>query len=268
MDKPGKHIDSEAQTFLRQGDFAEYFGKKILAFLRKGDFGHPGEIEAIDLVMKRFPKDERQLILDVGCGLGGTAGYIQEQKYGQISGFDIEPKSIEYAQKKYPHVHFYAADVLNVDRIITDVKFDILCLFNSFYAFPDQALALQKLTNIAKKNARIAIFDYSNFCETDKANPLFRSPEKNKLPFIPIKSSAIASTLLGSGWQLDEWVDISQDYQRWYRVLLDKLDSIKEEMSAKYGEEIFNKTASVYHKIYRSIVDKSSGGVIVYAHKI
>ena len=52
-------------------------GKKLLSFLRDGDFAHAGETEAINLLMGQFRKKRIQYILDVGCGLGGTAHYLQ-----------------------------------------------------------------------------------------------------------------------------------------------------------------------------------------------
>ncbi len=65
-------------------------GKKLLSFLRNGDFAHAGETDATNLVMSKFRKNRSQCILDVGCGLDGTANYLQEQAWGQVFAFDIE----------------------------------------------------------------------------------------------------------------------------------------------------------------------------------
>ena len=66
-----------------------FVGKQMLAMMRKGDYAHAGEEEAIDLVMNKIPKDNTRLILDVGCGLGGTAKYIQDHGWGKVTGIDI-----------------------------------------------------------------------------------------------------------------------------------------------------------------------------------
>jgi hypothetical protein len=54
-----------------------YQGKQILALVRDGDFAHAGEEEAIERAMRAVPKDRNRLILDAGCGRGGTAAYLQ-----------------------------------------------------------------------------------------------------------------------------------------------------------------------------------------------
>lgn len=51
--------------------------KKFLSFIRNGDYAHAGEEEAIELAMSGIEKNPQRNILDVGCGLGGTANYLQ-----------------------------------------------------------------------------------------------------------------------------------------------------------------------------------------------
>ena len=53
-------------------------GKRLLSLIRRFDFAHPGEEEAIRMAFENVPRDDNRLILDVGCGLGGTAFCLQE----------------------------------------------------------------------------------------------------------------------------------------------------------------------------------------------
>ena len=91
---------------------------KILAALRDGDFTHPGEIEAIDLMMKNVTKDNDQNILDIGSGLGGTTDYLNNNGFGNAIGIDIDSEHIHYASKKYPDSYFIAADVLHAANFL------------------------------------------------------------------------------------------------------------------------------------------------------
>ena len=75
----------------------KYVGKQLVSYLRKDDFSHAGEADAINLVIDYFNKNNNQSILDAGCGLGGTADYIQKKGWGQLTDFNIEEKAIEYA---------------------------------------------------------------------------------------------------------------------------------------------------------------------------
>jgi hypothetical protein len=55
-----------------------YTDKQLLAFIRGSDYAHAGEEEAIDLALRPVPRRPDQLLLDVGCGLGGTAKYVED----------------------------------------------------------------------------------------------------------------------------------------------------------------------------------------------
>jgi len=244
----------------------KFKGKKLVSFLRQGDYAHAGETEAIDRVMAKYQKNNQQLILDVGCGLGGTADYLLKNNWGKVYGFDIEQEAIDYAKEKYPDVDFFVSNVINVHEN-TDLKFDILCLFNAFYAFHDQSLALRSLAKVAKENAKLAIFDYLDPCKEGNS-PLFRSGDGGRSPVIPIRIDNIKKMLLDNGWQLDELVDISADYYRWYKKIVDQLVENKDEVINHYGELAYNKAHGTYDReICTAILDKTFGGVIVYATK-
>ena len=53
---------------------------------------------------------EGKTILDVGCGQGGTANFVQENGWGRVVGFDIEEESIAYAKERYKAVQFWVGD--------------------------------------------------------------------------------------------------------------------------------------------------------------
>lgn len=110
----------------------------MLSLVRDGDYAHAGEEEAIELAMRPIEKRADQIIVDAGCGRGGTASYLQAKGFGKVVGFDIEPASIATARGKYPEVEFYVCDVCDADRTI-DAKADVVCMFNAYYCFPDQA---------------------------------------------------------------------------------------------------------------------------------
>ena len=100
------------------------------------------------MVFAPLAKSSDRKILDVGCGLGGTAHYIQQQGWGTVVGFDIEQEAIDYARKHYPDIEFMISDVIDVHTGLNNRQFDVLCLFNVFYAFSDQSRALQALHKV------------------------------------------------------------------------------------------------------------------------
>lgn len=243
----------------------KYTGKHLLAYVREINYAHPGEEEAILNVMNNFAKYKQQKIIDVGCGLGGTANFIQKKGWGKVSGFDIESASIEYAKKTYSNIDFYTSDVESIGAMFQS-EFDIVCLFTSFYAFHNQESSLLSLNKIAKNSACLAIFDYLDLCE-NKVNPLFRDAN-NASPFIPIKLNQMEKMLRKTGWQIEKSVDISDKFLIWYEQLLLKIVTKKDGLIAHFGENAYQKAYDTYKQMLDVVNNKEIGGIIVYAKKI
>src|SRR5438874_1042531 len=117
---------------MKLNSLRKFNGKKLVSYLRQGDYAHAGDIESIIQVMSKFRKNTHRTILDAGCGLGGTANFIQQNGWGKVTGIDIEFDSIMYAKEVYPDIPFYQCDILDVYQKL-NTKFDIICLFNTFY---------------------------------------------------------------------------------------------------------------------------------------
>src|SRR5689334_10957245 len=111
-----------------------FSGKQLLALIRESDYAHAGEQEAIEITLRNYPRSPEQLLLDVGCGRGGTAHYVQEKGWGKVVGLDVEPESIAHARRVYPAIEFQACDVVESPSVLGR-QFDLIYLFNSFYAF-------------------------------------------------------------------------------------------------------------------------------------
>lgn len=242
-----------------------YAGKHLLAYIREVNYAHPGEEVAILEVMNYFAKNKQQKIIDAGCGLGGTADFIQKKGWGAVSGFDVENTSIEYAKKTYPDEDFYTSDVEGIEKLFQN-EFDILCLFTSFYAFRNQESSLLSLNKIARDGAYLAIFDYLDLCE-NKVNPLFRDSD-NANPFIPIKLDHLEKMFNKTGWQMEKSIDISNKFIIWYEQLVSKIKTKKDGIIENFGEDAYKKAYNRYKQILDTVHSKEIGGIIVYAKKI
>ncbi len=134
--------------------------KRLLSYARQGDFAHPGEIEAIQLAMAPIAKHKTQRLLDVGCGLGGTAHYLQQRGWGEIVGIDVDNDAIQYAQQHYKDASFIHGDILQANDYFA-TPFNVICCFSSFFCFSSQQNALEQFAQIGEKNCTLMIFDYS-----------------------------------------------------------------------------------------------------------
>src|SRR3990172_7770564 len=97
---------------MKKYSFSSLTGKKIIAIARGGDYCHPGETEAIDLLFAGMSNDPNRLLLDVGCGAGGVAKYLHAHNMGKVVGIDIDSESIAYAKQLAPNIEFHVGDVL------------------------------------------------------------------------------------------------------------------------------------------------------------
>jgi SAM-dependent methyltransferase len=240
-----------------------YQGKRLLALARGGDYAHAGETESIDLVWNTLPKDPAQRVLDAGCGRGGTAAYIQRAGWGKVTGIDIEGESIQRARDIYPEITFDVCPVEQAERIGTQT-FDIICCFNSFYAFTDQPAALRAFAHNAKPSARLAIFEYTD-PGSFKASALGQHVEL--LHWQPLILSTIGSLLNETGWTLETMQDITPDYTRWYKTFSDRIHELRPKLIEECGVETWEYASHFYDLMHETLKTAHMGGAIVYARK-
>ncbi len=236
-------------------------GKRILALVRGGDYAHAGEEEAIHLTLDDIPKDSSRLVLDAGCGRGGTARYVQDHGWGKVTGFDIESESVEGAQAQHPDLTFVVADVVEAPAKITQ-RFDLIYSFNAFYAFPDQRKALQALREMAKDGATLALFDYVN--RGNFASSVFgHSPEAAH--WRPLQMDELPQLLQETGWELSSERSLDDAYERWYVALEQRIESRREKIIELSDVATYDHVYQVYSQLLGCVQDGALGGAIVRA---
>jgi cyclopropane fatty-acyl-phospholipid synthase-like methyltransferase len=236
-------------------------GKAILALIRDGDYAHAGEEESIRLVLERIPLGQSGAILDVGCGRGGTADYIRRQGWGPLVGVDIDAASVAEASLRYPLVQFLTADV---ERLAEHVAgpFGLIVLFNAFYAFSNQILALKQLRSVAEESALLVLFDY-----TDPTGQFERrEPGVARFDYWqPINMARLPGQLAQAGWDLQSAEDLSGQYLQWYRQLVGKIHSKRAAIVEQFGEAWYAFVERDYADMLVCIEQNGLGGALVLA---
>jgi ubiquinone/menaquinone biosynthesis C-methylase UbiE len=250
--------------------FRWFIGKCLLAEVRGGDYAHAGSEEAIEKMFAVFQKDSKRTILDVGCGLGGTAHFVQEHGWGEVTGVDIDEEAIKYAQQKYPQVNFDISDASNAENLakVLDTKtFDLIYIFHALCVFPKQIETLKALHHFAHKQTTLAIFEYTDL--TDGNNPLQRNDDVAGC-FNVHSLSRLNKMLKDAAWHLDEnrTIDLTEDFARWYEDLLMNLQKMAKQIIEHYGQEYFDRAEMRYGEMLEAIKQKQLGGCILYATKI
>jgi SAM-dependent methyltransferase len=239
-------------------------GKRLLACVREGDFAHPGEIEAVELVWSFLPKNRQQKVLDAGCGRGGTAALIQSRGWGVVTGIDIEAESIAEASRVYPEVNFVSGDVTEVVRL-TGGNFQVITAFNAFYAFPAQSRALSALRSAAEAGAILAIFDYVEGSGYETA-PFARFDETRVSR--PLKRNCIDQQWKDAGWEITRFLDLHNEYLRWYRALLERFDARRSFLDAHFEAALIEYALGFYHALYDALETGSLSGGVAFARAV
>jgi SAM-dependent methyltransferase len=239
-------------------------GMRVLSLVRDGDYAHAGEEEAIELAMRPVKKVTDRIIVDAGCGRGGTANYLQEKGWGKVVGFDIEPASIAAARKNYPAVEFHVCDVCDVDETI-GVKADIVCLFNVYYCLPHQTKALRALRQVSKNGTQLVIFDhvdrgsYDPHALMDAGRPFLPNP-----PLV----SEFPEVLEGTGWKIDQVEEVHDSYVDWYTTLVSRIEAKRSEIVAVAGAAGYDHVLSLYRGLLEAALGCSLGAAFVRAHAV
>jgi SAM-dependent methyltransferase len=233
-------------------------GKAILALIRKGDYAHPGEEEAVEAVASGLSRSSIGRILDVGCGRGGTAGWFHRHGWGEVVGIDRDADSIDYAKKTYPHVRFHACDVAELGRLSLPA-FDLAYLFSSLYAFADQQAALGAIRDACREGAHLVIFDYTQ-------------PAGGRLPATlgteigrPIVMERLMDWMQAEAWQPISVTDMTGRFVSWYDAMLRKVEKNRQAILETAGEDWYDFVASWYGALRDALAGRHVGGSVIHA---
>jgi ubiquinone/menaquinone biosynthesis C-methylase UbiE len=110
------------------------------------DKDYSAETEKIRKFILKYKKSNGQKLLDVACGTGMHANYLNQHYH--VEGLDLDSKMLSVARKKYPSIKFHYGDMVdfNLKR-----QFDIItCLFSSI-GYARTKVRLQKaIKNMAE----------------------------------------------------------------------------------------------------------------------
>jgi 2-polyprenyl-3-methyl-5-hydroxy-6-metoxy-1,4-benzoquinol methylase len=104
---------------------AEYYDR---AFMRERWYEHYTKSEYYSIwtvIEDRISKKLPVTILDIGCGPGQFASFLNDRNYTDYIGLDFSKTAIEQAIKKCPHFEFIIADIFETD-ILTVKDYDLV----------------------------------------------------------------------------------------------------------------------------------------------
>ena len=236
-------------------------GKQVLALARGGDYAHPGEEEAIEMVMAPVAKRPNQVVLDVGCGCGGTAHYLANRGWGTVTGVDIDAENIASARAAYPAQTFVCANVSDLTTAWQGCA-DVICLFTAFYAFPDQARALAQMRAVAADDATLVMLDYT--CPA--SNPRLETLRAKRTgSWQPLRLDRAPAMFAAAGWRVETTLDLTPQFDRWYGELVRRILSAEDAIVEHAGRQWFEFAAERYRELAAAVREGVVGGATISA---
>jgi len=236
-------------------------GKRLLALVRNGDYAHPGEEEAIRLLLAGVAPDPTRRILDAGCGGGGTAAWVQAHGYGTVTGIEIDAETSRLARARHPEIEVVTGDMQRATHVV-DGPYDLIYTMTSLYAVADQRAALARLAALAAPGAELRLLEYADpsggFAAAAVGNPRLAWWQ-------PVASAGVRDLLAGSGWSPVESRDISERFAQWYDDLLQRIDAQAEAITRQFGREWYEFAAREYAVILALVRADDLGGIFVRA---
>jgi len=241
-------------------DANRYLYKEVLSLIRGEDYAHAGETEAIEYTLSAFPKDPSRLILDAGCGLGGTAHYVQSHDWGTVQGFDLNEETITAAKSKYPALSFKTLDACKASQGFS-TPFDLIYMFNVLYVIEDQKAVLTEFRKLIKPSGKLIIFDYIDLGAYNQNRP--QAPY-DTYPY-PLKLKTIHTLFNEAHWVIDKIDRIDALYKKWYRALLNKIEQAKDTLLSNYDADIYRFFFNQYDCLLHNLEEGHLGGAVITA---
>lgn len=131
--------------------------------LKPVDEFHTGGIEATEMMLDGLGIDEGTRVLDVGCGIGGTARLIASRYGAHVQGVDLTPAFVETATELSQRCGLGDRTAFQVgsalDMPVGPGEFDLATMFHVGMNIVDKAALFRDVARTLKPGGRFALFD-------------------------------------------------------------------------------------------------------------
>ena len=236
-------------------------GKRLLALIRDGDYAHPGEEQANELLFAGLRPDARRRVLDAGCGGAGTAAWVQARGLGAVTGVEIDARTAELARERHPEVTVVEGDLQRAGAVLQG-PFDLIYSMTAVYAAPDQAAVFRELGALAAPGAELRLLDYADprgrFAAATAGNPSWGW-------WHPLRPRELPEVLAAAGWSSVEVRDLHPEFVLWYQDLCGRIARKRDDITREFGREWYEFAAREYAGILEMVRAGVLGGVLVRA---
>ncbi len=238
-------------------------GKRVLALIRGGDYAHPGEEEANELLFAGLRPYRRRRVLDAGCGGAGTASWVRRRGLGEVTGIEIDPATARLGRERHADVTIVHGDLQRASEVLRG-PFDLVYAMTAIYAAPDQDAAFRELGLLAAAGAELRLLEYADpqgrFAAATGGSPTWTWWR----PLAPLR---LPEVLAAAGWSSVSVRDLHPEFVRWYAHLCQRIADMRGQIRREFGDDWYAFVAAEYAGILQLVREHALGGVLVRARR-
>ena len=170
------------------------------------------------LMMETAQIKDGEKVLDAGCGIGGSAFYLSQQREVKVVGISLSKKQILTARnlaEKNDVANKLSFDVMDYTQTtFPDESFDVVWACESICHAPDKQAFINESYRILKKGGRLILCDYflTDENQADPKNRIKKWLETWSISHIPT-SEKFNNALVGTGFKETNCFDYSKGIQ-------------------------------------------------------
>jgi SAM-dependent methyltransferase len=131
--------------------------------LKPVDEFHTGGFEATTALLDQLTISPGMTVLDIGCGLGGTARHIVHRYGANVIGVDLTEEFVETAKALNARLHLEKAIDMHVGSALEvplqDASADLVCMFHVGMNIADKDPLFAEVARVLKPGGQYALFD-------------------------------------------------------------------------------------------------------------
>ena len=217
---------------------------------------------------------KNSIILDAGCGMGGSSIYLSKKYHSQVLGITISPVQVKMAEvaaasEHAEHVSFILGDALDM-KGLEDESFDMVWSLESCEQFYDKGLFLREARRVLKKNGTLMLATWCSGRE-EYAGPEARAYRTLcrafDLPYMPTMNH-YSGLLVQSGFTALHIMDISDNVKKSWDIGISAVNAysfLKILMTAGIRGLLFSRQIKHMQRAFRNGMVRY--GLFIYGKK-
>jgi tocopherol O-methyltransferase len=180
--------------------------------------------QLIEQLISRAQIQPRATILDVGCGLGGTAIYLHKKLGGRVTGVTVSPRQIqignELALSRGADVRLVLMDA---ETLTLDGSFDVVWSVEAISHLGRKADCFRSMARLLKDGGKLVIADwFRSYTASLKQEREFLHPIERAMLVPKLEPPSVyMKYVTGTGLNVIEFEDLSTKVQKTWDLAID-----------------------------------------------